>query len=217
MVYIKDAIQIMKRHFMPLLISASIGVIYIIPQKPESPITISFFLPTFFLLILTPLFYGQYVEIVIHKRQISYIIIFNTHWFNFIVVSILISSPVIILSLISTPFHGFAKIIGSFLSIFIDVFTIYIFPLIFILRKRIESVSLGFKCLLGNLEYSLPLIAFSLLPSVFSLLIDLPSKNINIISGLFLYCYFMLNLFISFLVFITATIVLNKKLKFSIV
>lgn len=212
-IYIQNAALVIRNNFTPILIPAVIGILFYIPETQQKSIDAASFLPAFLLFVINPLIYGQYVEILLNNRQTSYLKIFNTHWFNYFVVRILITSPLIFLSLLSIWIHDYTGIIHNLISFVINCLALYVFPLVFLLRKRLQSISLGFKCLLGNFRFSLPIIILAFSPTIVGLLIgpafEHTSGTLNIIFG---YIFWLLNIFVEFLVFIAATLVLKEKL-----
>ena len=212
--YIINAIKVLRENIFPLSIPAGMGILLYIPliikRKPDS----LFFLTILLFFIIYPLVYGQYTEIVLNSRQISYFQIFNTHWFNFAIVSILLSSPILLITFLDTFLGEYGKVLDNILTVLINAMTIYVTPLIFLMRKRLSSISLGFKCLLGNFKFSLPLIVLTLFPSIFNLVV----RNLSGTSEysttfyLFNYLFWILSLLFDFVIFIAATIILKEKL-----
>jgi len=212
--YLLDAIEILKRDVTPLLFLALIGLLFYAPTSSGNPSGFTSVLPTFALFIMYPLIYGRYVEIVNDNRNISYIRIFKAHWLNFVVVSIAVASPILVLSflglIIGSPILG----IRIILSIAVDIVSIYIFPLVFLLRERFTCIPLGIKCLLGNFTFSTPLVLLTLVPSVLGLLVKsvtAPSSTSQTIPA-FYYLFWLMSIIIDFAIFIAATLILKEKL-----
>jgi len=212
--YLINSIKVLRENIFPLSIPVVLGILFYIPLiikgKPDS----LFFLSMLLFFIIYPLVYGQYTEIVLNSRQISYFQIFNTHWFNFTIVSILVSSPILLITVLDTFLGEYGKILDNILSILINTMTIYVIPLIFLIRKRVKSISLGFKCLLGNFKFSLPLIVLTFFPSIFNLVVRNLSgtSNYSATFYLFNYLFWILSLLFDFVIFIAATIILKEKL-----
>ena len=184
------------------------------PNSPDKPSDLTFFLPMILLFIVYPLIYGQYTEIIINNRQSSYLKIFNTHWFNYFVVSIIVASPILVATFLGIFFKEYAIDIRNILSLSINALTIYVIPLVFLSKKRLSSVSLGIKCLLGNFNFSIPLILLTLFPSILALAIQNPSgsSDNSLTTFLFNYSFWLLNILFDFVVFIAATLILKEKL-----
>ncbi|HUT71863.1 MAG TPA: hypothetical protein VMW89_14420 [Desulfatiglandales bacterium] len=212
--YLLDAIEILKRDVTPLLFLALIGLLFYAPTSSGNPSGFASVLPTFALFIMYPLIYGRYVEIVNDNRNISYIRIFKAHWLNFVVVSIAVASPILVLSflglIIGSPILG----IRIILSIAVDIVSIYIFPLVFLLRERFTCIPLGIKCLLGNFTFSTPLVLLTLVPSVLGLLVKSVTAPLSTSQTIpaFYYLFWLMSIIIDFAIFIAATLILKEKL-----
>jgi hypothetical protein len=168
--YIREAGIVIRNNLFPLFIPIIIRALFLIPQKVVGPPSVSLFISMILLLIIYPLVYGQYIEIILHGREISYFEIFKTHWLNFFSVSLLIGLPALILSAFATVIIKDSSAIEYTLWLLMSGLTLYIFPLVFLLRKRLESITLGLKCLFGNFSFSLPLLLLSFVPLILALL-----------------------------------------------
>jgi hypothetical protein len=212
--YLTSALSVLKSNSSPLLILGIGGVVYYAPRIAGKGVEASFFLPLIVFLILYPMIYGRYAEIVLENKEISYFQILNTHWFNYFVVSIMIGSPVILVSFLGPVLGKAATVLWTILSPAVNVLSIYIIPLVFLLQRRLESVSLGIKCLLGNIVFSLPLIFLTLLPPILSLLIRVTGAGADYSpkSFMFHYLFFLISIFLDFTVFIAAAIILKEKI-----
>jgi len=212
--YLISAVYVLKENNFPLLILAVIGGLFFMPSSPDKPSGFNFVLPMILLLIVYPLIYGQYTEIVINNRRMSYVKIFNTHWLNYVVVSIIVASPILLVTFLGIFVMEYAIDIRNILSLSINALTIYIIPLVFLLKKRLSSISLGIKCLLGNFNFSIPLVLVTLFPSVLALAIQNPSgpSDNSLATFLFNYSFWLLNILLDFVVFIAATLILKDKL-----
>jgi hypothetical protein len=211
--YIKDAVLIIKGNISPIIILLIINLSLYIPIISNTLSNAVLFLPVIIIFIVYPLICGQYVEIILNNKKASYLKIFNEHWFNFFVVNFLIGCPVLIILLLSILVHDSIGIIKNPVSIAISTLALYVFPLVFLLKKRLESISLGFKCLFGNLAFSLPLLIISLIPTIFSNAVGVAVKNtgatVEIVFGI-LFMFF--NTIIDFSIFIAAVLILRNKL-----
>jgi hypothetical protein len=212
--YLSRAVELLKANINPLILPAVIGVLFYIPTNSDQKLGSIYFLPMIVLFVIMPLIYGQYIEIINNNRKIPYIQIFNTHWFNFFVVSLCLVIPILIFimcgSFFGLPVFGPVQI----LSILIDILKIYILPLVFLLRKRFSCIPLGIKCLVGNFNFSLPLIFLAMVPLILQLLSIQPSDaTAPSLPFLFLnYIFFVISLIIDFVIFIAAALILKEKL-----
>jgi hypothetical protein len=212
--YLLDAIEILKRNVTPLLFLALIGLLFYAPTFSGNPSGFTSVLPMFALFIIYPLIYGRYVEIVNNNRNISYVQIFKAHWLNFVIVSMIVASPILILSFLGLIYGSPILGIRVILSIALDVLSIYIFPLVFLLRERFACIPLGIKCLLGNFTFSTPLVLLTLVPSILGLLARSggePSSTSSAIPA-FYYLFWLISIVIDFTVFIAASFILKEKL-----
>jgi hypothetical protein len=98
----------------------------------------------------------------------------------------------------------------------IGILSIFITPLVFLLRERKRPIILGFQCIVGNASDSIFLIGFVLLTFVINLLYTNYGAYISDFNRP---AFFMVGLIvgfismlIDFLVFIVAALILNNKL-----
>ncbi len=212
--YLQRATFILKANPTPLMLPAIIGVLLYLPAGSDESPPIFVVMSLMILFVLLPVIYGQYIELITSSRLNSYFQVFRTHWLNYFVVSLVLGMPILILSLLGQvfglPFWGLIKI----LSIFIDILSIYIFPLVFLIRKHMACIPLGIKCLVGNLNFSLPLVILAVVPS----LINLFSPEVSVTTVLSVpmfvlnYIFWIVSLFIDFVVFVAAALILKEKL-----
>ena len=212
--YLLDAIEILKRNVTPLLFLALIGLLFYAPTSSGSLSGFTSVLAMLVLFIIYPLIYGRYVGIVNDNGNISYVQIFRAHWLNFVIVSLIITSPILVLSFLGMVFRSPILAIRVILSIAVDILSIYIIPLVFLLRERFACIPLGIKCLLGNFTFSTPLVLLTLVPSIIGLLVrsggEPPSTSPAIPA--FSYLFWLISVVIDFTVFIAATLILKQKL-----
>ena len=212
--YLLKAAFILKANAKPLILPAILGVLLYLPASSEESPPTFFIMSLMILFVILPVIYGQYIELITHNRLNSYFQVFRTHWLNYFVVSLILGMPILIFSLLGQifglPFWGLIKI----LSIFIDIIGIYIFPLVFLTRKHLACISLGIKCLFGNLNFSLPLVILTVIPSLFNLFgsgisdttaLSLPMFALN-------YIFWIVSLLIDFVIFVAAALILKDKL-----
>ena len=212
--YLLRAALIIKANANPLILPAVLGVLLYMPAAPNGSPPAFFVLSLMILFIIMPVIYGQYIELITHHKLNSYFQVFRTHWVNYFVVSLILGTPILILSILGhvfgLPFWGLVKV----LSIIIDILSIYIFPLVFLTQKHFKSIPLGIKCLFGNLNFSLPLVILAAIPSVFNLfstqasdtaVLSLPMLALD-------YVLWVVSLLIDFIIFVAAALILKEKL-----
>ena len=211
--YLIDSAQFLRANLNPLLLLALMGLILSFPSSSKE-LGFSLFLPIFIVMIFYPLVYGRYSEIIQGNPNISYHQIFNKHWFNFFIVNLIVGGPVLIISFIGSVIGESTMALKTLLWVLTDIMTIYIIPLVFLLNRKISSVSLGIKCLLGNLRYSIPLMVLVLFPLLLNLIMRNPYLTSNQPANAFLgnYLFWILNLLFDFTIFIAATLILKEKL-----
>lgn len=212
--YLSRAVDILKANPNPLIPPAVIGVLFYIPTNSDQKLGSIYFLPMLVLFVIMPLIYGQYIEIINNNRKLPYIQIFNAHWFNFFVVSLCLVIPILIFMMCGLFFGLPVFGLGQILSIVIDILSIYILPLVFLLRKRFSCIPLGIKCLVGNFKFSRPLIFLAMVPTILHLLNIQPSDaTAASLPFLFLnYIFFVFSLIIDMVIFIAAGLILKEKL-----
>lgn len=213
--YLIDSAQFLRANVNPLLLLALMGLIFGFPPSSEEFSVFGLFLPMIVVMIFYPLVYGRYSEIIQENPNISYYQIFNKHWFNFFIVNLIVGSPALIISLLGSVIgeHVMAAL-KTLLWFLTDIMSIYIIPLVFLLNRKISSVSLGIKCLFGNLRYSIPLMVLVLFPSLLSLIVRNPYLTSKQPATAFLgnYLFWILNLLFDFTIFIAATLILKERL-----
>jgi hypothetical protein len=212
--YLLRAALIIKANPNPLILPAVLGVMLYMPAGPEDSPPAFFAISLMILFVIMPVIYGQYIELITRNRLNSYLRVFRTHWINYFLVSLILGIPILILSFLGhvfgLPFWGLIKI----LSVIIDILSIYIFPLVFLTQKSLKCVPLGIKCLFGNLNFSLPLVMLSALPSVLNLFgTQVSGSAVGSLPILALdYLLWAVSLFLDFVVFIAAALILKEKL-----
>ncbi len=212
--YLLYAVAIIKNNFRPLLILAAISLLLFVPSPTERASSLLVLISFFLLIIFYPLCYGQYIEITLHNRELSYHELFHIHWLNFFIVSIILGIPGLFVFIsLSDADMNTQKYLRSIVMLTIDIIAIYIIPIVFIIKKRIQSITLGFKCILGNLGYSMPLILLTLMSSGINIVVNYQLENDSY--GFVNILYFLSTLFIiyiDFIVFIAATLILKNKI-----
>lgn len=212
--YLLRAAYILKANANPLILPAILGVLLYLPAGSDESPPIFVAMSLMILFVLLPVIYGQYIELITRNRLNSYFQVFRTHWLNYFVVSLVLGIPILIFSLAGQiyglPFWDLTQI----LSIFIDVLSIYIFPLVFLTHKHIKCIPLGIKCLVGNLKFSLPLVILAVVPSLINLFSpEVSETNVLSVSMFALnYIFWVVSLLIDFVVFVAAALILKEKL-----
>ena len=207
--YLVSSKAIIEGHSTPFFMVVAIGVLFYVSDAVS---------PLAFILVLLvyPLAYGQYAEIILHNREAPYLQIFKTHWANYVLVSILITSPLVVLFLLTGLLREDTVWARYLLTALVDALTVYVLPLVFILRQKLQSVSLGLRCLFENLDFSLPLILLVILPSFLSMvstLVGFPLENADdTLHKILGYLYWFFSISIDLLVFVAATLILKEKL-----
>jgi hypothetical protein len=212
--YLLNATEILKRNVTPLLFLALIGLLFYAPTSSGKLSSFNPILPMLVLFIIYPLIYGRYVEIVNGNRSFTYVQIFRAHWLNFVIVSLVMASPMLVLSFLGLISGSPILTIRIILSIAVNILSIYIFPLVFLLRERFECIPLGIKCLLGNFTFSTPLVLLTLVPSILGLLVRSGGEPLSTSPAIpaFSYLLWIISIAIDFTVFIAASLILKKKL-----
>jgi hypothetical protein len=152
---------------------------------------------------LIPIAYGRYVEIIKNDTHISYFNIFNTHWINYY-------SVVIILVLFLFPFLFIFNLlfigklsfnIQFIVELLIEILSIFIFPLVFLLKKRLKAITLGFKCIVGNFRGSIFLVLIILLNSALIILYESYGTDIGHVNK---FAYFIVGIAVGYIYMLTA-------------
>jgi hypothetical protein len=209
-----DATEILKRNITPLLFLTLIGFLFYAPTSSGRGWGVTPILPMLVLFIVYHLIYGRYVEIVNDNGSFTYVQIFMAHWLNFVIVSITIASPILVVSFLGlisgSPILG----IRIILSIAVDILSICIFPLVFLLREQFACIPLGIKCLLGNLTFSTRLVLLTLVPSILGLLVRSGGEVAPASPAMpaFYYLLWPISVIIAFPGFIAASFILKEKL-----
>jgi hypothetical protein len=212
--YILQAAAVLRANMIPVLIPVVVGLLFYLPKDPEKNPGALFFLPVFLLFVLYPLVYGQYIEIVTHNRPAAYPDIFRAHWFNYFIVSVVIGVPALMMSFLGIYAEAKTGAFKNITSISVDIITIYVIPLVFLMKKRLKCIPLGVKCLVGNFQFSMPLIALSLIPSILALMIRPLSAGSEYTFGtmVFGYLFWVASIYVDCLVFVSAALILRDKL-----
>jgi hypothetical protein len=129
-------------------------------------------------------------------------------------VSILLHVPLFVWLLISYSSGVAAGSMTYLLYGLINILSIYVIPLVFLTRERFPCILLGIKCLIGNFQFSTPLVFLSILSIALSFSMGGSSTDSAVpppsaIGGLVVT---FLTVAVDFVVFVAACLVLKEKL-----
>lgn len=207
--YLLNSLSIIRKNFFPLFLLLAASAISFIPIIQNSSNISYFFLSLILIFFLYPSVYGQYTEITLRNRKISYIVLFKRHCLNFIIVSLILVLPIIFLSLLRLMFEINFTSLRIIYSILLSSLSIYILPLLFIHGKRWESIKIGFQCIAGNLNFNLPFIIIAFLTTTFTFIFAQLGNSIN---TLMVYGFISLfGLIVEFWFFVAALLILKDK------
>jgi hypothetical protein len=213
--YVLRAINLIRSHaYLVLIPSLVIGASYLsflFPEKFGGLLAFGSVLAT---LIIYPLMYGRFTEIVNGEVPVSWGQLLRQHWWNFITVSIALHVPLFIWLLISYSSGVAADALTYLLYGMINIASIYVIPLVFLTRERLPCITLGIKCLVGNFQFSLPFVFLSILSIALSFSMgnssaDSPLPPSSAVGGLVVT---FLTVAVDFVVFAAACLVLKEKL-----
>jgi hypothetical protein len=213
--HVLRAINLIRSHvYLVIIPSVVIGLSYLsflFPEKVGGLLAFGSVLAT---LILYPLMYGRFTEIINGEVPVPWGQVLRQHWWNFITVSIALHIPLFIWLLISYSSGVATGALTYLLYGLINVGSIYVIPLVFLTRERLTCVPLGIKCLVGNFQFSLPLVFLSMLSIALSLSMgysgpDSPLPPSSAVGGLVVT---FLTVAVDFVVFVAACLVLKEKL-----
>jgi hypothetical protein len=209
------AINIIRTHAHLILIpSLVIGLSYVSFLFPENFCALLAFGSVLATLVVYPLMYGRLTEIISGEVRVSWGQLLRQHWWNFVLVSIALHIPLFIWLLIGYSFQAAAGPLTYLLYGLINVLSIYVIPLVFLTRDRFPCVLLGMKCLIGNFQFSSPLVFLSILSIALSFSMghsgaDSQLPPSSALGGL---AVTFLTVAVDFVVFVAASLVLKEKL-----
>jgi len=213
--HIAQAINIIRSNASLLLVpSVVIGASYLSFLFPENFGGILALCSVLATLIVYPLMYGRFTEIITGQSPVSWGQLLRRHWWNFISVSILLHGPLFIWLLISYSSGLAAGTVTELVYGLINILSIYVIPLVFLTGERFSCIPLGIKCLIGNFQFSLPLVVLSMLSIAIGSFMghsgaesQLPPSSA--FAGLIVV---FLTVAVDFVVFVAASLVLKEKL-----
>jgi hypothetical protein len=213
--HVVRAINIVRTHANLILIPAIvIGISYLSFLFPENFGGLLAFGSVLATLIIYPLMYGRFTEIINGELPVPWGQLLRQHWWNFVTVSIILHVPLFIWLLISYSTGVPSASLTYLLYGLINVVGIYVIPLVFLTRERFSCIPLGIKCLLGNLQFSSPLVFLSVLSFVLSFSMEQGGADSTLppssaLGGL---VFTFLTVAVDFVVFVAAGLVLKDKL-----
>ena len=128
--------------------------------------------------------------------------------------SIVLHAPLFIWLLISYSSGLAAGTVTELVYGLINILSIYVIPLVFLTGERFSCIPLGIKCLIGNFQFSLPLVVLSMLSIALGSFMghtgaesQMPASSA--FAGLI---FIFLTVAVDFVVFVAACLVLKEKL-----
>jgi hypothetical protein len=213
--HIAQAINVIRSNaFLLIVPSVVIGVSYLSFLFPENLGGILALCSVLATLIVYPLMYGRFTEIINGQVPVSWGELLRRHLWNFISVSILLHVPLFLWLLISFSSGLAAGTVTDLVYGLINVLSIYVIPLVFLTGERIPCIPLGIKCLIGNFQFSLPLIFLSILSIALGSFMGHTGTESHLppsstFSGLIVV---FLTVAVDMVVFVAASLVLKEKL-----
>lgn len=213
--HIAQAIPIIRSNiflvFAPSLIIGASYLSFLFPQGLDAILASGSVLAT---LIVYPLMYGRFTEILSGQAPAPWGQLLRLHWWNFVSVSMALHIPLFIWILIIYSAGLAAGTLTFVLYGLINVLSLYVIPLVFLTRERLSCIPLGVKCLIGNFHFSLPLVFLSILSIALSFSTehgsaDTPLPLSSALGGL---AVTFLTVAVDFVVFVAACLVLKEKL-----
>ena len=213
--HIAQAINVIKSNASLLIVpSLVIGASYLSVLFPEGFGGILALCSVLATLIVYPLMYGRFTEIITGRGPVSWGQLLRQHLWNFISVSIILHVPLFIWLLIIYSFGPGVGICTDVVYALINILSIYVIPLVFLTRERFSCIPLGIKCLIGNFQFSLPLVVLSMLSIALGSFMghtgaesQMPASSA--FAGLI---FIFLTVAVDFVVFVAACLVLKEKL-----
>ncbi len=209
--YIIEAMFLLKMNIAYVLIPGFfISAFYLTPFVDENLRILFFTSLVIALLIIIPLIYGQFIEIINTGHSDRWLSVFNNYWLKVFLISIFLKVPIFLLELFGTKMDTLNEII----SILVEIASIYILPLVLLKKEIVSSINLGFKCLLGNFKFSSPMVfvlVFTLFLSI-AITTIIEHLNIAVLTYIFSVGLILLSTFTEFAIFIAASLILKEKL-----
>ncbi len=206
--YINYATSIVLRHLILLILPIAVGY-FIFIEDPEKVDVLSYFYSLVLLFLYTPVAFGYFFENVVNKQRLSLFEIFKKHWLNVTIILLLIGLSCVFLIFFLSAIINPNLLIGFFV-ISINIITLYIIPLVFYMGRDFKTISLGLKCLFGNIAFNSPLIILSMVPIILNVLIyKITGKEVNSIEiHMFKWVWLII---IDYILFVSALLILEDK------
>lgn len=213
--HVVRALGIVRSHAnLVLFPSAVIGISYMSFLFPDQFGGFLAFGSVLATLIIYPLMYGRFIEVINGQVPAPWAQILRLHWWNFVLVSIALHIPLFVWLLISHSSGVSSAGLTYLLYGLINVAGIYVLPLVFLTRERFHCIPLGIKCLIGNFQFSTPLVFLSVLSIAlsFSMGSSGAGSTLSHPSALGGLVVTLLTVAVDFVVFVAACLVLKEKL-----
>ncbi|WP_027358995.1 hypothetical protein [Desulforegula conservatrix] len=208
MIYTSRAITLIRKNIFTCILPAIFYALFIHNPYIASNQGLFFLMSIILIFFPYPYVYGKIAEIISNCRKSSCIILVKTHWANYLIASLILSTPALLLGL--TGESSFIEEAGSFV---IDIATLYVFPLVFLQKTSISSILLGIKCLIGNFSYSLPLIIIKGMQSIIlSMVQRMMEGQKSLMADVFSSVAGAASIMVSVYIFIVAAMVLKDHL-----
>ena len=215
--YIRSASKLLKEHYQLVLIPLLLEIIAsVIDTFSGENLRILSKLATLSVFAILPVIYGRVNEIVTKNSFVSWKYLFNKYFLKYlgiaVIIGLIMCIPYFLFSMlmIYTEAFRYPKIIFAFIMLTYQLIGLYAVPLLFYDNTIKQSLLLGFKCLLGNVQYNLPIISMLLLVTILKIL-HAQSDN-EIISILFRCIRWGVLFIINFIIFIAITLILKDKI-----
>ena len=207
----------MKKYFIEAIdiIKPNIALIVILALMPSLMFLsgLALLLSFIMILFLSPTIHGYFTETILGEKHTSFKEIFKRHALNYYAVILTLYIPLFVIHRILNYVVGevAASAIHTFISVVIMIFSIYIYPLVFLKRMRMLAIIKGVACLAGSFRQSLPLVLLTLLSSAIFTLVTYVFRTFWVkLFPLGLLLSQLPALFLQFMVFITASLILVK-------
>ena len=216
MPYIQSASVLLKEHYQLVLFPLLIGIIgIVIDAFSGENMGILSKLIMLSVFAIMPAIYGRVNEIVTKNSFVSWNHLFNKYFLKYlgivIIIGFMMFVPYFLFSMLMIYIEAFRypKIIFALILLFYQLIGLYAVPLLFYDNTIMQSLSLGFKCLLGNLKYNIPIVLYLVLVTLFKILYTQSDNEMIII---LFNCIWWGVLFVAnFIIFIAITLILKDR------
>ncbi len=218
--YFKSASKLLAAHtrlILPLLLVGFIG--FTVNDMSGDKLFLFSLLSSLFMLIIMPVVYGRFNQIVSNKPFVSWNDLFNKYFFKYVGLILLMVLMMFILlfffSLFAMSSYAGSLSFSIILALYILIFrliALYAVPLIFFDNSIKQSLTLGLKCFLGNLPYNFPFILIILLLSLASAGIMFIGKDHGTLNIILNCSMWVVSFVVEFIIFIAITMILRDKI-----